>query len=190
MDRVGGGWFGDNSRTFHLLFTLFLLFLHEVYLRTTGIRSQRLATSGIKSSCYLCVCRVRVWSHWPKPDRLQGCSGLSRRDPAKKRSGSRAEWKKIIPFHFLSSFPAPVSPLLSLITILHFPLSREYEIKINLIESNCIDKRKPQRTRVYMWGKPGQSIYASRRLKKRERVWFPCRWARAFNLLAGLPPLP
>ena len=48
--------------------------------------------------------------------------------------------KKIIPFHFLSSFPTPVSPLLSLTTTLHFPLSNEYEIKINLIKSNCVDK--------------------------------------------------
>ena len=47
MDRwgLGGGgvcvWFGDDLRALHLLCTLFLL-LHQLYLKSSGIRSQRL----------------------------------------------------------------------------------------------------------------------------------------------------
>ena len=39
-----GGWFGDDSSALHLLCTLFLLLLHQLHLRSSGIRSQRLGT--------------------------------------------------------------------------------------------------------------------------------------------------
>ena len=38
------GWFWDDSRTLHLLCTLFLLLLHRHRPRSSGIRSQRLGT--------------------------------------------------------------------------------------------------------------------------------------------------
>ena len=44
---VGAGWLQDGSRTLHLLCTLFLL-LYQLYLRSTGIRSQRLGTPVLK----------------------------------------------------------------------------------------------------------------------------------------------
>ena len=39
-----GGWFGDDSNALHLLCALFLLLLHQIYLRSSGIRSRRLET--------------------------------------------------------------------------------------------------------------------------------------------------
>ena len=42
------GWFGDDSRALHLLCTLFLFLLHQLLLRASGIRSQRLGTSALK----------------------------------------------------------------------------------------------------------------------------------------------
>ena len=36
------GWFGDYSSTLHLLCTLFLLLLHQIHPRPSGIRSRRL----------------------------------------------------------------------------------------------------------------------------------------------------
>ena len=36
------GWFGDDSGTVHLWCTLFLLLLHQLHLRSSSIRSQRL----------------------------------------------------------------------------------------------------------------------------------------------------
>ena len=38
-----GGWFGDDSSTLHL----FLLLLHQLHLRSSGIRSQRLGTPAL-----------------------------------------------------------------------------------------------------------------------------------------------
>ena len=42
------GWFGDDSRALHLLCTLFIFLLHQLLLRVSGIRSQRLGTSALK----------------------------------------------------------------------------------------------------------------------------------------------
>ena len=42
MDQGVWGWFQDYSNTLHLLCTLFLLLLHQLHLRSSGIRSQRL----------------------------------------------------------------------------------------------------------------------------------------------------
>ena len=39
-----GAWFQDDSSALHLLFTLFLLLLHQLHLRSSGIRSRRLGT--------------------------------------------------------------------------------------------------------------------------------------------------
>ena len=39
-----GRWFQDDSNTLHLFCTLFLLLLHQLYLRSSGIRPQRLGT--------------------------------------------------------------------------------------------------------------------------------------------------
>ena len=41
------GWFGDDSSVSHLLCTLFLLLLHQVHLRSSGIRFQRLETPDL-----------------------------------------------------------------------------------------------------------------------------------------------
>ena len=42
-----GRWFGDDSRAWHLLCTLFLLVLHQLHLRSSSIRSWRLGTPGV-----------------------------------------------------------------------------------------------------------------------------------------------
>ena len=42
-EGVGQGWFGDDSSTLHGLCTLFLL-LHQLHLRSSGIRSWSLGT--------------------------------------------------------------------------------------------------------------------------------------------------
>ena len=42
-------WFGDDSSTLHLLCTLFLLLLHPLHLRSSGIRYQRLGTPALKN---------------------------------------------------------------------------------------------------------------------------------------------
>ena len=39
-----GGWFQDDSSTLHLLCTVFLLLLHQLHLKSPGIRSWRLGT--------------------------------------------------------------------------------------------------------------------------------------------------
>ena len=47
---AGGGCGGtvlDDSNTLHLLCTLFLLLLHHLHLRSSGIRSQRLGTPAL-----------------------------------------------------------------------------------------------------------------------------------------------
>ena len=41
-----GGWFGDDLNALHLLFTLFLL-LHQLHLRSSGVRSQKLGTPDV-----------------------------------------------------------------------------------------------------------------------------------------------
>ena len=48
---VGGGWwFQDDSSALQLLCTLFLLLMHQLYLRSSGIRSWRLRTPGLNCS--------------------------------------------------------------------------------------------------------------------------------------------
>ena len=47
----GGGWFQDDSNALHLLYitlTLFLLLLHHLHLRSSGIRSWRLGTPALE----------------------------------------------------------------------------------------------------------------------------------------------
>ena len=39
-----GGWFWEDSSTLHLLYTLFLLLLHQLHFQSSGIGSQRLGT--------------------------------------------------------------------------------------------------------------------------------------------------
>ena len=46
----GGGLFPDDSRALHLLCTLFLLWLHQLHLRSSGIRSQMLGTPDLWGS--------------------------------------------------------------------------------------------------------------------------------------------
>ena len=41
-------WFQDDSSTLHLLCTLFLLFLYQLHLRSSGIRSWRLGTPALE----------------------------------------------------------------------------------------------------------------------------------------------
>ena len=43
-----GGWFQDDSSAFHLLCTLFILLLHQLQLRSSGIRYQGLGTPVIQ----------------------------------------------------------------------------------------------------------------------------------------------
>ena len=44
----GFGWFCSDSEALHLLCTLFLLLLHQLHLRSSEVRSQRLGTRAIK----------------------------------------------------------------------------------------------------------------------------------------------
>ena len=44
----GEGWFGDDSSLLHLLCTLFLLLLHQLHLRSSGIRSQTFGIPALK----------------------------------------------------------------------------------------------------------------------------------------------
>ena len=46
----GGAWFQDASSALHLLCTLFLLLLHQLHLRESGIRSQRLGAPELKDT--------------------------------------------------------------------------------------------------------------------------------------------
>ena len=46
----GSGWFWDDSSTLHLLCTLFLLLLHQLHLRSSGIRSWRLGTPALENN--------------------------------------------------------------------------------------------------------------------------------------------
>ena len=52
--RVGCGWFRDDSSALHLLCTLFLLQLHQLHLRSSGIRSPRLGTPGLNHKLVDC----------------------------------------------------------------------------------------------------------------------------------------
>ena len=45
-----GRWFGDDSSALRLLCTLFLLLLHKLYLRSSGIQFQRLGTPVISDT--------------------------------------------------------------------------------------------------------------------------------------------
>lgn len=42
-----GGWFQDDSRALHLLCTSFLLLMHQLQLRSSGIRSKKLGPLGL-----------------------------------------------------------------------------------------------------------------------------------------------
>ena len=48
----GSGWFGDDSSALHLLCALFLLLLHQLHLRSSGIRSWRLGTPTLENNTY------------------------------------------------------------------------------------------------------------------------------------------
>ena len=47
MNQGSEGWFQDYSSSLHLLRPLFLLLLHQLHLRSSGIRSQRLGIPAI-----------------------------------------------------------------------------------------------------------------------------------------------
>ena len=49
MDQGSRGWFWDDSSTSHSLYILFLFLLHQLHLRSSGIRSWRLGTSGLEA---------------------------------------------------------------------------------------------------------------------------------------------
>ena len=51
-----GRWFQDDSNALHLLCSLFLLLLHQLHLRSSGIRCQRLRTPGLEHAW---VCNVK-----------------------------------------------------------------------------------------------------------------------------------
>ena len=54
----GKGWFGDDSNVLHLFIylLLFLLLLHQLHLRSSGIRSQRLGTPALLQSIQMNFC--------------------------------------------------------------------------------------------------------------------------------------
>ena len=85
------GWFGDDSNALHLLCTLLLLLLHQPYLSSSGIRSQRLGTpdTDIQAIYFVwkeyreplgpCWCRGD-WNRQPQPGRevwVNGIPGLA-----------------------------------------------------------------------------------------------------------------
>ena len=45
------GWFRDDSSTLHVLCTLFLLLLHQLHLRSSGLRSWMSGTPALTHSC-------------------------------------------------------------------------------------------------------------------------------------------
>ena len=49
----GGGRFGDDSSSLHLLCTLLLSLLHQLHLRSSAIRSQKLGTPGLNGYQFL-----------------------------------------------------------------------------------------------------------------------------------------
>ena len=46
----GGGWFRDYSNALHVLCTLFPLLLHQLHLRSSGIRFWRLGTPAVRDT--------------------------------------------------------------------------------------------------------------------------------------------
>ena len=56
-DLWGAGWWvvWDDSSALHLLCVSFLLLLHQLHLRSSGIRSRKLGTPGI-SDCHRSLC--------------------------------------------------------------------------------------------------------------------------------------
>ena len=55
MDQGWGDRFGDDSSALHLPCTLLLLLLHQLYLRSSGTRSQRLGTPAQDECWHLVV---------------------------------------------------------------------------------------------------------------------------------------
>ena len=49
-----GAWFQDDSSALHLLCTLFILLLHQLHLRSSGIRSWKLGTLDLQC-CLFCL---------------------------------------------------------------------------------------------------------------------------------------
>ena len=60
----GWRWFQDDSSALHLLCTFFLLLLHQLHIRSSGIRSQRLGNLVLKSykGTFLVVQWIRLCS--------------------------------------------------------------------------------------------------------------------------------
>ena len=56
----GGGWFGDDSSALQLLCTSLLLLLHQLYFRSSGIRSWRLGTPAILDSAQTFIWRIAL----------------------------------------------------------------------------------------------------------------------------------
>ena len=54
------GWFQDNSNALHFLCTLFLLLLHQLHLRSSGLRFQEVGTLGLYSG--MLVCHEKEWN--------------------------------------------------------------------------------------------------------------------------------
>ena len=84
-------WFGDDSNELHLLCTLFLLLFHQLHLRSSGIRSQRLGTPVLENLS----AKPKIFASWPFTEKvcgyLLGCTvlGLERGDRrAELRTGA------------------------------------------------------------------------------------------------------
>ena len=69
--RQGGSCFQDDSSTLYLLCTLFLFLLHQLHLRSSGIRSQSLGTLVLRSLSRL-FSRAMLWSDCPFREIIQG----------------------------------------------------------------------------------------------------------------------
>ena len=66
-DRAAGErWFQDDSSTWHVLCILFLLLLHQLHLRPSGSRSQRLGTPALENTQIWPHCRHLQTSHGGK----------------------------------------------------------------------------------------------------------------------------
>ena len=61
----GRRWFGDDSGILHLLCTLFLLLLNQLYPRSLGIRSRRLGISEQRLRAWPPASTVWVWIFAP-----------------------------------------------------------------------------------------------------------------------------
>ena len=66
MDQEAEGWFQDDSSVLYLLCSLFLLLLYRLHLRSSDIRSQRLATPSVFGTPLVV-----------KPTRYQVCRGCA-----------------------------------------------------------------------------------------------------------------